>query len=156
MFSKKSTPPAGQQPTRTQPSMAGGSTFSVFGADIAITGDVKAEAELHVDGRIEGDIACKTLVQGAQSEVVGAVVADSARLAGRIRGSITVGELVVLKSARIEGDVNYDTLTIEQGAEVDGRLAHRAPSTASARSEEPEPAPTDDGNEPRLILASQN
>jgi cytoskeletal protein CcmA (bactofilin family) len=135
--------------------MASSSTFSVFGADISITGDVKAEAELHVDGRIEGDIACKTLVQGAQSEVVGAVVADSARLAGRIRGSITVGELVILKSARVEGDVQYDSLTIEQGAEVDGRLAHRAPPTSAGKARDASP-PADDGNEPRLILASQN
>jgi cytoskeletal protein CcmA (bactofilin family) len=133
--------------------MASSSTFSVFGADISITGDVKAEAELHVDGRIEGDIACRTLVQGAQSEVVGAVVADNARLAGRVRGSITVGELVILKSARIEGDVHYDTLTIEQGAEVDGRLAHRTPSSDREKAGDSASSP-EDGNEPRLILAS--
>jgi len=135
--------------------MASNSTFSVFGPDISITGDVRAEAELHVDGRIEGDIACTTLVQGPQSEVVGAVVADTARLAGRVRGSITVGELVILKSARIEGDVHYDTLTIEQGAEVDGRLAHRTISIPAAVDT---PASSsfgdDDGGEPRLTLAS--
>jgi cytoskeletal protein CcmA (bactofilin family) len=153
MFSKKSTPTKGLPPTRTTPNMASNSTFSVFGADISITGDVRAEAELHVDGRIEGDIACKTLVQGAQSEVVGAVVADSARLAGRVRGSITVGELVILKSARVEGDVHYDTLTIEQGAEVDGRLAHRVQSSDTGKGRDTAP-PLEDGNEPRLILAS--
>jgi cytoskeletal protein CcmA (bactofilin family) len=132
--------------------MASGATFSVFGADIAITGDVRAEAELHVDGRIEGDIACSTLVQGATSEIAGAVVADTARLAGRVRGSITVGELVILRSAKIEGDVHYDTLTIEQGAEVDGRLAHR--TTAAGSTEQPAISlPSDDG-EPRLTLAS--
>lgn len=153
MFSKKSTPSEGAPAPRATPSMASSSTFSVFGADISITGDVRAEAELHVDGRIEGDIACKTLVQGAQSEVVGAVVADSARLAGTVRGSITVSELVILKSARIEGDVHYDSLTIEQGAEVDGRLAHRAPSNSAAKPRDAVPA-SEDGNEPRLILAS--
>ena len=30
------------------------------------------------------------------------------------------------KSARIQGDVHYDSLTIEQGAQVDGRFAPRA------------------------------
>jgi cytoskeletal protein CcmA (bactofilin family) len=155
MFSKKSTPPAGAAPTRVTPSMASNSTFSVFGADISITGDVRAEAELHVDGRIEGDITCATLVQGPQSEVVGAVVAETARLAGRVRGSITAGELVILKSAKIEGDVHYDSLTIEQGAEVDGRLAHRAPSREAASTASDAPSSNgDDGNEPRLILAS--
>jgi cytoskeletal protein CcmA (bactofilin family) len=109
----------------------GGSTFSIFGPDIAITGDVKASADLHIDGRIEGDIDCQALVQGEGSEIVGAISAQSARLAGVVRGSIDAGSLVILKSARIHGDVSYDALTIEQGAEVAGRFAHRSAVTAA-------------------------
>jgi cytoskeletal protein CcmA (bactofilin family) len=103
-----------------------GSTFSVFGADTRIKGDVTASADLHIDGKIEGDVTCTSLVQGETSEIAGAIKAESARLSGMVRGTITVRELVVLKSARIHGDVHYDTLTIEQGAHVDGRFAPRA------------------------------
>ncbi|MBS3931796.1 MAG: polymer-forming cytoskeletal protein [Sphingomonadales bacterium] len=102
------------------------STFSVFGADIKIKGDVVASADLHIDGRVEGDVSCTSLVQGESGEIVGGVKAESARLAGTVRGTISVRELVVLKSARIHGDVHYDALTIEQGAQVDGRFAPRA------------------------------
>ena len=52
--------------------------------------------------------------------------AESARLSGMVRGTINVRELVVLRTARIHGDVHYDSLTIEQGAQVDGRFAPRA------------------------------
>ena len=110
-----------------------GSTFSVFGPDIAITGDVQASADLHVDGRIEGDIVCQSLVQGEGSEIVGAICAQSARLAGTVRGSIDAGHLTILKSARIHGDVSYDALTIEQGAEVEGRFGHRSNSAAAQK-----------------------
>lgn len=99
------------------------STFSVLGSDVVIKGDITASADLHVDGRVEGDIKCASLVQGDGSEISGAVIAESARLAGRVNGSITARELVILKSAHIQGDVHYDALTIEQGAEVDGRFA---------------------------------
>ena len=34
--------------------------------------------------------------------------------------------LVIQKSARIEGDVSYDALTIEEGAQVDGKFNRRA------------------------------
>ncbi|AOL22011.1 bactofilin family protein [Erythrobacter litoralis] len=105
---------------------AGSSTFSVIGPDVTIKGDIAASADLHVDGTIEGDIKCASLVQGETSEVHGAVIAETARLAGRVVGSITARELVILRSARIEGDVHYDALTIEQGAEVDGRFAPNA------------------------------
>ena len=57
-----------------------------------------------------------------------------------MRGSISAGELIILKSARIFGDVSYDALTIEQGAEVDGKFAHRSGAAES--------------DEPRLTLAS--
>ncbi|MFA7585805.1 MAG: polymer-forming cytoskeletal protein [Novosphingobium sp.] len=102
-----------------------GSTFSVLGADTIITGDIAASADLHLDGKVTGDIACAALVQGESSDVSGNIVADTARLAGAVRGSITARELVILKTARIHGDVHYDALTIEQGALVDGRLAPR-------------------------------
>ena len=107
-------------------SMTTGSTFSVLGPDIAISGDLTATADLHVDGRIKGDVQCAALIQGEASEVSGNVVADSARIAGRIKGSITAGVLVILKTARIEGDVTYGALTIEEGAQVDGKFTPRA------------------------------
>ncbi|MBN8500378.1 MAG: polymer-forming cytoskeletal protein [Sphingomonadales bacterium] len=100
-------------------------TFSVFGSDIRIKGDVNASADLHIDGMVEGDVACTSLVQGESGEIIGAVKAETARLSGTVRGTITVRELVVLKTARIHGDVHYDALTIEQGAQVDGRFAPR-------------------------------
>ncbi len=140
MFSKK---PA-DHPRQTQGRPMTSSTFSVFGADTAIKGDVSASADLHVDGRIEGDVTCASLVQGESSEVVGAIRAESARLAGTVRGSITARELVILRTARIHGDVHYDALTIEQGASVDGRFAPRRVSDEAA----PEDA------EPRLTLAN--
>jgi cytoskeletal protein CcmA (bactofilin family) len=126
MFSKKpadqsvSAPPA---PRAASKPVGAGATFSVIGADVTIKGDIMASADLHIDGTIEGDIRCASLVQGEGSAIHGAVTAESARLAGKVTGSITARELVILKSARIEGDVHYDALTIEQGAQVDGRFA---------------------------------
>ncbi len=122
MFSKK--PESTVRPS-TNNTMAG-STFSVLGPDIAIDGDLKAVADLHLDGKVAGDISCSALIQGEGSEVTGMVAADSARVAGRIKGSITAGVLTILKTARIEGDVTYGSLTIEEGAQVDGKFSHRA------------------------------
>ena len=137
MFSK--TP---ANPAAANRGMAG-STFSVLGGDLAIKGDIAASADLHIDGTVEGDIACAALVQGETSEIHGNVRAESARLAGVVRGSISARELVVLKSARIHGDVHYDALTIEQGAQVDGRFAPRGPVAVEMPSED----------EPLLTLA---
>jgi len=103
--------------------VANAATFSVIGADVVIKGNIEASADLHVDGTVEGDIACASLVQGQGSLIQGAITAESARLAGTVKGTVIARELVILKSARIEGDVQYDALTIEHGATVDGRFA---------------------------------
>ena len=110
----------------------GSSTFSVIGSDVVITGDISASADLHIDGKIDGDIKCASLVQGEGSTIKGAVIADSARMSGKVAGSISAKELVILKSARIEGDVHYDALTIEQGAQVDGRFSPNSQRAAAA------------------------
>ena len=120
---------------------------------------MSATTELHVDGRIEGDIACASVVQGEGSVVEGAIEAESARLSGTIKGSISARELVILKSARVEGDVHYDALTIEQGAQVNGRFAPRAPKKAAGQGAEARSGAFDDGSpkkggdEPKLTLA---
>jgi cytoskeletal protein CcmA (bactofilin family) len=119
------------------------STFSVIGGDIAIKGNISASADLHIDGSIEGDITCASLVQGESSKISGAITAETARLSGHVEGSITARELTILKSAVIEGDVHYDALTIEQGAQVDGRFApnsqrhakNTAPASLAANAE---------------------
>ena len=122
MFSKK---PAAHSPLVLQGNPMSKATFSVLGADLKVKGNIDASADLHIDGRVEGDVSCTSLVQGESGEIVGAVKAESARLSGTVRGTSSVRDVVVLKSARIQGDVHYDTLTIEQGAQVDGRFSPR-------------------------------
>jgi cytoskeletal protein CcmA (bactofilin family) len=153
MFSKK---PEQSYPSVASRPVASGSTFSVLGADVVIRGNVEASADLHVDGTVEGDIACASLVQGESSRIEGAIVSETARLSGEVKGTVTVRDLVVLRSARIEGDVHYDTLTIEQGAKVNGRFAPDAAKSQPqpVRAAPPKNDTPEEGGEPRLTLAS--
>ncbi len=139
--------------------MASGSnsTFSVIGSDIKIKGDITASADLHVDGTIEGDIKCASLVQGETSQIMGGVVAESARFSGRVNGSISARELVILKTAEIQGDVHYDALTIEQGAQVDGRFApnsQRQAAAAAPKKAAPVEKPQADPDQAQLKIAT--
>lgn len=105
-----------------QASGRGRGMFSVIGPDMVVTGNVRATADLHIDGGIEGDVQCGNLVQGSESRIQGGVTAETARIAGSIEGSVRVKHLTVERSARIIGDVEYEDITIENGGHVDGRL----------------------------------
>lgn len=126
--------------------MVGHSTFSVIGSDVVITGNISAKVDLHVDGRVEGDISCASLVQGEASSIHGAITAETARLSGTVNGSVDARDLVITATANVTGDVSYETITIEQGGHVDGQFRHKSKVVA------PQIAGGDD--KPALMLSN--
>lgn len=121
--------------------------MSFIAADVVITGDIAAEGDIHVDGRIAGDLRCAALIQGESGAIVGGIMADKARIAGLVDGSIATRELFLARTARVTGDVAYHSLTIEAGAQVDGSFAHRPGGAAGDAGE-------DDGAPLKLIASS--
>jgi len=104
----------------------GSGALSFIGGEVTVTGNVSGQGDLHIDGGIEGDIACNALILGGSGRVKGNITAEKATLAGTVSGTVSARTLVIEKGARITGDLAYETITIETGAEVDGRLTKRA------------------------------
>jgi len=96
-----------------------------------VSGDIEASVDLHIDGKVEGDIRCAALVQGSESRIKGHVSARSARIGGLIEGSLTAEELVVEATARITGDVTYDVISIATGGQIEGRMSHASGARAA-------------------------
>lgn len=99
--------------------------FSIIGPDVVITGDLVTNENLQVSGRIEGDVRCAGLQQDASGAITGNIVADEARLAGTVDGTLTARSVTLETTARVIGEVSYTVLSIESGARVDGKFAHR-------------------------------
>ena len=79
---------------------------SVIGAEVTIRGDLETGAELLVEGVIEGNLSCKSIVQTQSSRIEGTLSAEEdANLAGFVNGAVTGRNLVIRQSARIEGEV---------------------------------------------------
>lgn len=135
---RPSMPPAPPQQSSSKRGM-----FSVLGADVTITGNVAATADLHIDGRVEGDVNCGSLAQGADSQIFGSVTAETARLAGSIEGTVRVRTLTIERSAKITGDVEYENITIENGGHIDGRLKHMSTIAATAAPAAAGPRPVE-------------
>lgn len=125
--------------------------FSVIGPDVTVTGNIAATADLHIDGRVDGDVNCSSLVQGTESRIQGSVKAETARLAGTIEGTVSVRQLTIERAARITGDVEYETIAIENGASIDGRLKHIAADAGLRSFERTSPTPA-----PDIILVSSS
>jgi cytoskeletal protein CcmA (bactofilin family) len=100
--------------------------MSIIGQDVTITGDIQATGDLHLDGKVEGDVRCAGLTLGANGRVKGHIWAEKAHLAGQIDGIVDARELVIEATARISGDIAYDNVSIAAGAQVDGRVSRRS------------------------------
>lgn len=144
MFNRNRREERPAMPPAPPPPQGGGrgrGMFSVLGPDMVVTGNVTATSDLHVDGRIEGDVNCATLAQGAESQIFGSVTAETARLAGAIEGMVRVRQLTIERSARITGDVEYENITIENGGHIDGRLKHMGTTDTAAAAAGPRAVP---------------
>lgn len=108
-----------------KPLKAGAPGLSFIGPEVVINGDVTTGAQLHVDGRIDGHVQCAQLCQGTSGTVAGNISADEALIAGLVEGTVFAKNLTLESTARIKGDITYQTISIAAGAQVDGRLARR-------------------------------
>lgn len=129
MFLKSSSSPSSASPMAA--TGARHTPFSILGGDVTVTGNIEASVDLHIDGKVEGDISCAALVQGPDSRIKGHVSAKSARIGGLVDGSITAEELIVESSARITGDVTYEVITIATGGQIDGKMSHMSGARAA-------------------------
>ena len=111
-----------------------GHTFSVIASDVEIVGNLSARVDLHIDGKVHGDVTCGNLVQGEGSIIIGKVTAESAKLSGHVEGSIEANDLVIESSARVKGDVIYSNLTIAPGGQIEGKFSHTSAAKPSISS----------------------
>lgn len=107
-------------------SSAGAESPSIIGSGISVDGDIEADVDLRIRGKIVGNVRCAALVLGEQGEIRGDVVADRVRLSGVVEGAIVTGDLALEETARVKGDVTYSRIRMVKGAVVQGRMSHVA------------------------------
>ena len=121
MFSSKRKPAAA---ARAKPGAAGAG-LSLIGAELAVSGDLVSGGQIHVDGRVDGNVRCASLCQSGSGIIAGDIEADEARIGGLVEGGVKAKTVMIEASGRVTGDVAYDTISIAAGAQIEGRLARR-------------------------------
>ncbi|MDR0507934.1 MAG: polymer-forming cytoskeletal protein [Dysgonamonadaceae bacterium] len=103
-------------------SVPAGTTHNAITSGTFIKGDIKAEEDLRIDGKIEGNIDCTgRVIVGPQAEIVGNIICNNADLMGKIKGNIEVHETVSLKSQVVfTGEILAKYVDVEAGAVFNG------------------------------------
>jgi cytoskeletal protein CcmA (bactofilin family) len=109
---------------------------TIIGRDTHIVGDVRFGGGLHVDGTIEGNVLAEdtedaVLVVSQDGSIHGEVSVPNVILNGTVSGNVRAGVRMELAGqARVTGNVYYQLLEMEIGAEVNGNLVHEPKETA--------------------------
>ena len=95
---------------------------TLIDADADVEGKLQGK-EARILGRFKGEIQLKgRLHVGEGARVEAKVVADSAEIAGEFSGEIKVQRLLLLEKAKITGTLDAQTLSVREGAEVNGSV----------------------------------
>ncbi|MDP3002364.1 MAG: polymer-forming cytoskeletal protein [archaeon] len=97
-------------------------TINLISNGTDITGDIKSNGDIRIDGSLTGNLNTKgKVVIGPTGKVSGEVICKNSEVSGIIEGKITVGQLLNLKaSSKIHGDIVTSKLSIEPGAKFSG------------------------------------
>ncbi len=95
---------------------------SMISSDLKITGDLESTGDITIEGSVEGKIKCRTLTVGENPAHNCSVEADTVRICGTFTGDVRAQKVVLTKNARFTGDIYHESLEVEEGAQLEGRL----------------------------------
>ncbi|MDR1371898.1 MAG: polymer-forming cytoskeletal protein [Dysgonamonadaceae bacterium] len=87
-----------------------------------VKGNIKAEEDFRIDGRLEGNIECiGKVIVGQQAEILGNIQCENCDLYGKVDGSLFINDTIRLKSSvRLTGEIVTKYVEIESGALFNG------------------------------------
>ncbi len=99
------------------------SITNFLAAGIEITGTIRFNNDMHIDGKIEGEISSErgTVTIGESAEIKGDITAGDVRVYGNVEGKINAQRCEIKRQASLVGDIQTKTLSMEEGAKLTGR-----------------------------------
>jgi cytoskeletal protein CcmA (bactofilin family) len=96
---------------------------SAINADLTILGNVTSKGNVRLDGTIEGDLHCASLIVSETGTVKGRIVANNEVIVlGRVTGLIFGKRVMLHATAHVESDIYHQGIGIEMGTRYDGTL----------------------------------
>jgi cytoskeletal protein CcmA (bactofilin family) len=96
---------------------------TVIGPSVMVKGNLASSGNIVIEGILKGSVktAGEAFV-GDQANITADIEAKAARIGGEVRGNIKIeGHLQIAASAKIFGDIECASLTVENGAVINGK-----------------------------------
>tara|TARA_B100001250_G_C19680032_1_gene735419 strand:- start:387 stop:710 length:324 start_codon:yes stop_codon:yes gene_type:complete len=91
---------------------------SILLSDISIDGDLVEKDKIIVDAKINGDVKADEIITHSRSNINGNISSKEASLGGKLKGNVNSDKIKIKRTGDIEGVLNQNTLSIEEGANL--------------------------------------
>lgn len=114
------------------------SAKTVIGKTVQIKGEVKAEEEMLIEGRIEGEVrSSKKIIIGHQGDAKANLYAPYIKVAGKVIGNlIATAKIEIESTAHVEGNITAPKLSVSESAFFKGNIDMSSKADFSIKSTE--------------------
>ena len=102
---------------------------SVLSAGTTLKGDLIGGGDITIEGTVDGNIKCRFLTLSGQPSISGSAEAEVVHVCGNFSGEVRATKVIVSKTARMRGDIRYQVLEVQPGAELEGHVERLSPSS---------------------------
>ena len=99
-----------------------GSSLSIIAQGIDFSGEINTEGDIHLDGKMKGNIKAQEVVIGPEGVFDGEITANILVVSGNIKGKFTVKNLHVKKDGLLQGKAKYEIIVVDAGGNIQGEL----------------------------------
>ena len=112
---------------KSEKKIVGNSNNSLMiGEGVSITGTIKSNNEVTVQGNIEGDIECNSVTINKSGNVKGKIKTEMMVVEGKAEGEMNVNDVLNIKSdGNVNGKIFYGEIQIDEGGKISGEINHR-------------------------------
>ena len=141
MPSRTKTPKS--EPSKIEPKpaafQAGGERYpTVIAPSLQFSGEIRSAGSVRIEGHVTGRVTAHSLTLSAQGTLEGEAAADHARIDGLMEGDLEADAVTLGSDARVVGDITHRSLSMEPGAEFEGRAIHAEDAAPGEPEAEPD------------------
>lgn len=98
------------------------STPTIIARDLKVEGNLTGFGIIEIEGNVKGLIEGNSVILREDGVFEGEVVAESLSIRGKFNGNIRAKNVNITSKAKVTGMIEYGSLSVEDGAYIDGQF----------------------------------
>ena len=96
--------------------------LSVIAGNMNVLGNIVSDGILDIDGQVDGNVRGHSVTVRPNGRIRGDLLAQEVFVHGTVDGLIKAENVTLFETAHVRGTIMHESITIEDGAKVDGKL----------------------------------